>query len=71
MTRVYSLSALSSRLYISKLIVHFRYSFDKTEHMKDFPSYLKVDAMKLGLKEMKKEYKKVNIDEIEVCLGYC
>ena len=25
-----------------------------------------VDAMKLGLKEMKKEYKKVNIDEIEV-----
>jgi len=23
--------------------------------------------MKLGLKEMKKEYKKVNIDEIEVC----
>lgn len=39
--------------------------------MKDFPSYLKVDAMKLGLKEMKKEYKKVNIDEIEVCLGYC
>ena len=30
---------------------------------------LKVDAMKLGLKEMKKEYKKVNIDEIEVCLG--
>lgn len=24
-----------------------------------------VDAMKLGLKEMKKEYKKVNIDEIE------
>ena len=25
-----------------------------------------VDAMKLGVKEMKKEYKKVNIDEIEV-----
>lgn len=49
--------------------VHFRYSVDKTEHIKDFPSYFKVDAMKLGLKEMKKEYKKVNIDEIEVCLG--
>lgn len=25
-----------------------------------------VDAMKLGVKEMKKEYKKVNIDQIEV-----
>ena len=25
--------------------------------------------MKVGLKEMKKEYKKVNIDEIEVCFG--
>lgn len=28
--------------------------------------YSQVDAMKLGLKEMKKEYKKVDIDEIEV-----
>ena len=26
----------------------------------------KVDAMKMGVKEMKKEYKKVNMDEIEV-----
>lgn len=25
-----------------------------------------VDAMKLGVKEMKKEYKKVNLDQIEV-----
>ena len=25
-----------------------------------------VDAMKLGVKEMKKEYKKVNLDSIEV-----
>jgi charged multivesicular body protein 5 len=25
-----------------------------------------VDAMKLGVKEMKKEFKKVNLDEIEV-----
>lgn len=32
-----------------------------------FGLFLQVDAMKLGLKEMKKEYKKVNIDEIEVC----
>lgn len=39
--------------------------------MKDFLFYLKVDVMKLGFKEMKKEYKKVNIDEIEVCFGYC
>ena len=28
--------------------------------------YIQVDAMKLGVKEMRKEYKKVNIDEIEV-----
>ena len=27
---------------------------------------LKVDAMKTGLKDMKREYKKVNIDQIEV-----
>ena len=26
-----------------------------------------VDAMKLGVKQMKKEYKKVDIDQIEVC----
>ncbi len=28
-----------------------------------------VGAMKTGLKEMKKEYKKINIDNIEVCSG--
>lgn len=29
----------------------------------------KVDAMKVGVKQFKKEYKKVNIDEIEVGLS--
>jgi hypothetical protein len=29
-----------------------------------------VDAMKTGLKDMKKEYKKVNIDQIEVKYSY-
>ena len=29
-----------------------------------------VDAMKLGVKEMKKEYKKVDIGKIEVCWCY-
>ena len=28
-----------------------------------------VDAMKIGVKEMKKEYKKVDIGKIEVCLS--
>ena len=32
-------------------------------------SLFQVDAMKLGVKEMKKEFKKVNLDEIEVCLS--
>ena len=35
-----------------------------------FLSSSQVDAMKIGLKEMKKEYKKVNLDEIEVSTGY-
>lgn len=68
---VYFLSVLFFRFYILKLIVYFRYLFDKIEYMKDFLFYLKVDVMKLGFREMKKEYKKVNIDEIEVCFGYC
>lgn len=29
--------------------------------------FLQVDAMKTGLKDMKKAYKNVNIDKIEVC----
>ncbi len=30
-------------------------------------SFPQVDAMKIGVKEFKKEYKNVNIDKIEVC----
>lgn len=36
-----------------------------TQQLKDTKTT--VDAMKLSVKEMKKEYKKVNIDQIEVC----
>ena len=28
--------------------------------------WLQVDAMKLGVKDFKKEYKKINIDQVEV-----
>ena len=74
MTHVFFISVLSARLHVSKSIdsflqVHFRYSVYKKNITQIFHLMLKVDAMKLGLKEMKKEYKKVNIDEIEVCLG--
>lgn len=36
-----------------------------TQMLKD--TKVTVDAMKTGVKEMKREYKKVDIDQIEVC----
>jgi len=32
---------------------------------------LQVDAMKVSVKEFKKEYKKINIDNIEVLISSC
>lgn len=37
-----------------------------TQTLKDTQATVK--AMQMGLKEMKKEFKKINIDNIEVCL---
>ena len=42
-----------------------RISFKCQNYLDDL-SVCQVDAMKLGVKEMKKEFKKVNLDEIEV-----
>lgn len=39
--------------------------------MNIFSFIFQVDAMKIGLKDMKKAYKKVNIDKIEVLRPYC
>ena len=36
-----------------------------TQTLKDTQDTVK--AMQMGLKEMKKEFKKINIDQIEVC----
>lgn len=36
-----------------------------TQTLKD--THTTVQAMKLGVKQMQKEFKKINIDQIEVC----
>ena len=40
-----------------------------TQQLKDTKTT--VDAMKLGVKEMRREYKKVDIGKIEVCECFC